>query len=184
MKVINFTKQVFPSLAFMEFSSRWNPVTLDDLSESECRMFSRFLKLVSCGAEVDETILLAKAMDGCLEQVYGPTMFRDRDKLVIKTGQNVFPVEYRNGRIYAGELEGQIVFDSNPTGLQLQDGKRLDVYMPRAEFTHDDYLFSCPYSIDWSQSKGLKKLTLEQKIQDCLMDEKPIVQFFNQRPAY
>ena len=117
----SFDKKNFPSLLMCEFSAgEWHDVGFDALDPDEQ------LGLVGLCTEAGLTelpnydpnkVLLIKAADGVMAELYGPALFRDGDNIVLKVGVNQVPVTQKGDRISVGNLSGKLSVQTKLTSV-------------------------------------------------------------------
>lgn len=118
MSTIAFNTEAFSSLSCLEYASQWENIKLDQLFPDEAELVQDFLTLAKgdTDIELNDTVLLVKTNDDrLLEQVYGASIFRESensDGLVIKMGNNLFPLQITDGRacLQVGYLKGSFLW--------------------------------------------------------------------------
>ncbi|MGK7945060.1 MAG: hypothetical protein AB4058_11390 [Microcystaceae cyanobacterium] len=122
-----FDKSRFPSLMFNEFESgTWHDVGCDLLTPEEQE---GLIGLVTDAGMIDDpeynpnALLLCKAADGILVDIYGPCIFKDGDNIVLKVGSVQATVTQKGDRISVGDLTGKISSQTKQT----QDGSEYPV---------------------------------------------------------
>jgi hypothetical protein len=153
MSTVSFNTESFSSLSCLEYSSQWENIKLDQLFPDEAELVQGFLTLAKGDSDIElsDTVLLVKTNDDrLLEQVYGASIFReseDGDGLVIKMGNNKFPINITEGRacLQVGYLKGSFLWLQKNRG----DGTPYNVltanlYDGRPESNADDvYEVAC-----------------------------------------
>ena len=118
MPTIAFNTEAFSSLSCNEYTSQWENIKLEQLFPDEAELVQGFLTLAKgdTDIELNNTVLLVKTNDDrLLETVYGASIFRESengDGLVIKMGNNMFPVNITEGRacLQVGYLKGSFLW--------------------------------------------------------------------------
>jgi hypothetical protein len=106
-----FESQNFPSLTLQEFEETWNDIALYSLPENERKSLEYLLEnsgIASSSSYKPDKVLLVKAEKGILKGVYGPSIFRNGDSIILKVGENATPVEQKGDRLIVGKLKGKI----------------------------------------------------------------------------
>ena len=115
-KSITFDADTFSSLTMEEFTGQWNPVGIEDLSDTEQSIFFSLLSYLPSprtndGEVEQDNILLAKAgKGGILNRIYGPCLFSDGEEIVLKFGANEFVVNQEKTEFKCGVLVGDLEF--------------------------------------------------------------------------
>jgi hypothetical protein len=111
-QTFEFEQENFPSIVLREdLTEVWNDVALSSLPPNEQIGLELLLTASGIDKQADydrDRVLLIKADKSIPKQVYGPAIFRDSDRIILKIGNNVTPVEQKNDRFHVGELKGMI----------------------------------------------------------------------------
>lgn len=111
-RTFTFAKKNYPSLLMREFSAEtWHDIGLSDLSPDEQEGLVYLLTESGLADQPDynpHNVLLVKAADGVLSEVYGPGIFRDGSNIVLKVGSNPCVLTQKGDRLTVGNLQGKI----------------------------------------------------------------------------
>jgi hypothetical protein len=111
-QTFEFEQENFPSIVLREdLTEVWNDVALSSLPPNEQIGLELLLTASGIDKQADydrDRVLLIKADKSIPKQVYGPAIFRDGDRIVLRIGNNVAPVEQKSDRFHVGELKGMI----------------------------------------------------------------------------
>lgn len=120
MATIDFSESVFSSLIFKDYAKQWETIGLTELDKTEQELFSRFLSYLPT-IEFDESdLLLVKTSDEGLDKIYGPTIYRQDNKIVLKVGANLYPVTQKGEELTCGQLQGSIDFTGDERQIKIQ----------------------------------------------------------------
>ncbi len=115
-RTFTFDKKNYPSLIMHEFSSEtWHDIGLNDLSPDEQEGLVYLLTESGLADQPDynpNNVLLVKAADGVLSEVYGPGIFSDGSNIVLKVGANHCILTQKGDRLTVGNLQGKISVSS------------------------------------------------------------------------
>ncbi len=115
-RTFTFDKKNYPSLVMHEFSSEtWHDVGLNDLSVEEQEGLVSLLSESGLADKPDynpNNVLLVKAADEVLSEVYGPGIFSDGSNIVLKVGANQCVLTQKGDRLTIGNLQGKISVSS------------------------------------------------------------------------
>jgi hypothetical protein len=116
--VYSFQQKDFPTLTLKEFPDKWNDIALGGLVDAEKDGLIKLLVLLRGDFNDHTKVLLVEADNGILKRIYGPSIFRDGDRLVLKIGENLFPIAEDKGALKVGELTGSltVVSEQDATG--------------------------------------------------------------------
>jgi hypothetical protein len=107
-----FGKENFPSLILREdLSETWNNIALHSLPSEEKNGLSLLLEGSGIANSTNfdpDRVLLVKAQSGILKQVYGPAIFRDGERAILKVGSNEIALNQSGDRYLVGDLKGKI----------------------------------------------------------------------------
>lgn len=127
MGIITFDDSSLTSLMFLDYGQTWTFVGYEQLEEDEQVLISRFLGyLPQIEEEINlDKLLLVKADEHhALDRVYGPTIYRREKNIILKVGDNEFPVKQDGNELVCGELRGSIDFDGDERSVKIKkDGK-------------------------------------------------------------
>ncbi|HAC65117.1 MAG TPA: hypothetical protein DCF68_16705, partial [Cyanothece sp. UBA12306] len=116
----NFDKEDFAFLSLREYEETWSSLGLEDLNEKESDGLIKLFNAsgIANSDDFDPTkVLLVKSACNILSAVYGPAIFRDGEKIILKSGDNQTIITQEGDRLTVGELKGKI----NVT--EVEDGK-------------------------------------------------------------
>ncbi len=171
-----FEAENFPWINLREdLNQTWNNLGLTDLSEMEQE--GLFKLLTSSGISEQEgfnpeSVLLIKATGGVPTGVYGPSIFRDGEMIILRVGDNTAEVIQSGDRLTIGNLKGKI----SVTAAKDSNG---DEY-PKAMVSFvspDKEIFKVRISLDSNAKLSVGDL------EASIISEDPIVQFLSQVPG-
>lgn len=132
---ITFNKDEFASLAFEEFTGKWNPIALSELAEAEAEIIRTFL--IYCGAmpagedengaelwegaDPTNVLLVRAAEGGILDRIYGPSLFNKEGEVILKLAGCEFPVSVAGNEFKVGTLSGTLSFASEATKIKIKN---------------------------------------------------------------
>jgi hypothetical protein len=168
-----FESQNFPSLTLQEFEETWNDIALYSLPENERKSLEYLLEnsgIASSSSYKPDKVLLVKAEKGILKGVYGPSIFRNGDSIILKVGENATPVEQKGDRLIVGKLKGKI------NVLEKEDS-RLEKYATAycSFVSPNKNVFKVRISLEQGSSAG--------EIEACLVNEESILPYLAQVPT-
>ena len=121
VKNININLELLPSVLYLELDEKEKWVELD-LAQVEEKHYPELLLKGLRGENeqpvITEKLFLVKATKGVAEAVYGASLFRaskESKDLVIKFGENVFPVALTGKTVQVGNFTGEFQWQSKET---------------------------------------------------------------------
>jgi hypothetical protein len=115
----SFEKRNFPSLLTFEFpEGEWHDVGFNDLDPNEQEgLFGLCIEagLTELPDYDPQKVLLVKAADGVMAEIYGPAIFRDGENIVLKIGANQIPLSQTGDRLQVGSLSGKLSIQAKLT---------------------------------------------------------------------
>jgi hypothetical protein len=110
---IEFNGSAFPSLILRDdLTQTWNNIGLDSLPSAESEPLLKFLELIEYEKLENfnpDSVLLVKANGGVMQAVYAAAIFRDGESIVLKLGDNQFPITQKGDLLHCGKLKGKVV---------------------------------------------------------------------------
>lgn len=120
---MQFNLENMPFLQLLEYESKYNPITLDEIDAIQKQLVDLDLDVAAftntidaltafmsgLGAEVDlskELMTVVADDGGGIEKIYCAAIFRDEDVLVLKVGGNLFPLQQLEDSVTAGDYKG------------------------------------------------------------------------------
>ncbi len=122
---IKFNLDLLPSVLYLQFKSTkttdFTSIDLSAIDEDEQKHPLALLAGLKGDSETPlnlEKLLLVKLAHGIPDGVYGASLYRessDSDALVIKFGQNTFPVTLKGKEISVGSFSGEFAWETKKT---------------------------------------------------------------------
>jgi hypothetical protein len=172
-----FEAENFPFLTLVEsLNQTWNSLGLKDLQPVEQE---GLLKLVTDSGIAQNSdfdpnsVLLVKASGGVPTGVYGPCVFRDGKKIILRVGDNVAEVTQNSDRLIVGELRGKMSVKAT------KDSKGEEYPTAEVNFINTDKeVFKVRISLD-PNNEDLSVGELDAAI----INEEPIIDYLGQVPG-
>ncbi len=176
-KTYGFEAENFPFITLQEnLNETWNTLGLNDLQEIEQEGLLKLLvgSGIAENSKFDpNSVLLVKASGGVPTGVYGPSIFRDGNMIILRVGDNIAPVVQQGDRLTVGDLRGKITV----TASKDASGKEY----PRAQVnlvSPEKEIFKVRIALD-SQNDELSV----GEIEAALINEEPIINYLGQVPG-
>ncbi len=172
-----FEAENFPFITLQEnLTETWNTLGLNDLQVIEQEGLINLLSasgMTETNGFDPNRVLLVKANGGVPTGVYGPSIFRDADKIILRVGDNNAQVTQESDRLVVGKLKGKI------TVTAAKDASGNEYPTAQVNFVSPDKeIFKIRISLD-SQNEELSVGELEA----ALINEEPITNYLEQVPA-
>lgn len=121
VKNININLDLIPSVLYLELDEKekWINIGLDQVEEKYYpELLLEGLRGDTEVSVTTEKLFLVKANEGVAEALFGASLFRaskDSKDLVIKFGENIFPVKVTGKTIHVGDFTGEFQWQSKET---------------------------------------------------------------------
>ncbi|MGB5770323.1 MAG: hypothetical protein WBM32_10705 [Crocosphaera sp.] len=172
-----FEAENFPFITLQEnLNETWNTLGLNDLQVIEQE---GLINLLTASAMTESNgfdphrVLLVKASGGVPTGVYGPCIFRDGNRIILRVGDNSAEVIQEDDRLSVGQLKGKISVTA------AKDASNNEYPTAQVSFVSPEKeIFKVRISLD-SQNDELSVGELEA----ALINEEPIINYLGQVPG-
>ena len=172
-----FEAENFPFITLQEnLNETWNTLGLNDLQVIEQEGLINLLSasgMTETNGFDPNRVLLVKANGGVPTGVYGPSIFRDGNRIILRVGDNTALVTQDGDRLNVGQLKGKITVTAE------KDASGNEYPTAQVNFVSPDKeIFKVRISLD-SQNDELSVGELEA----ALINEEPIINYLGQVPG-